>query len=532
MNKVPVSVVIITKNEEDNMRDCLESVKWADEIIVVDDESTDATRDITAEYTDKIFTRKMENEGKHRNWAYAQAVNDWVLSLDADERVTGELADEINELVKNDPEFKAYTIPRRNHIGPYWLRYGGEYPAAQLRLFLKDEFKYEEAEVHPRAFLDGDCGHLKGDIIHYSHRDIADYVRSLDSHTTLEARKWHLTGRQMSFGRAVWRMLDRCFYRRLWRKKAYKDGVYGLTVAVFSGIYQLVSWVKRWEMDAGLGLRTPDSRHRTSNIEHPTSDHRQKLSAVIITKNIADKLRNCLESVKWADEIIVVDGHSEDATRAIAAEYTDKIIVSDFEGFANERNKGAEEARGDWVLELDGDEVVTPEFRARLERLLDGDDEGCVSFKFRRKNIFLGRPMMKGGWYHYSAHLFKRGFAYYEGDIHEKLIIDGKQATMEEGVEHYPFYSLSEFIKRQNRYTTLQANEMYKEDPSMPEKTVMYNLKVKPRKLFRKMYFKKGGIAEGMHGFVFSILFAWVHYVKWAKYWELQQVGKSSVNAD
>jgi glycosyltransferase involved in cell wall biosynthesis len=241
-------VVVITKNEEKNLDDCLKSASWADEIIVVDDESTDATRDIAKKYTDRIFTRKMENEGRHRNWAYAQASNSWVLSLDADERVTEELAEEIGSLLGGTPEFKGYAIPRRNHIGDHWLRYGGEYPAPQLRLFLRDEFRYEEADVHPRAFLDGPCGYMKGDIIHYSHKDISDYLRSLNGHTTLEARKWYLTGRRMSLGHAVWRALDRCFYRRLLRKKAYKDGVYGLTVAVFSGIYQIVSYLKYREL--------------------------------------------------------------------------------------------------------------------------------------------------------------------------------------------------------------------------------------------------------------------------------------------
>ncbi len=174
MKKVPVSVVVITKNEEDNIEDCLKTVEWADEIIVVDDDSSDSTREIAARFTDKVFSRKMDNEGRHRNWAYSRASNRWVLSLDADERITGELASEIGDLIAGGPEFKAYTIPRRNHIGSYWLKFGGEYPAAQTRLFLRDEFKYEEADVHPRAFLEGDCGHLKGDMIHYSHRDIED----------------------------------------------------------------------------------------------------------------------------------------------------------------------------------------------------------------------------------------------------------------------------------------------------------------------------------------------------------------------
>ncbi|MBF0493798.1 MAG: glycosyltransferase family 2 protein [Candidatus Omnitrophica bacterium] len=248
MSKPLVTVVVITKNEEDNIAECLESAKWADEIVLVDDDSSDKTREIAAKYTNKIFQRKMENEGRHRNWAYSQANNDWVISLDADERITPELAAEVTELLKGAPEYKAYTIPRRNYIGKYWLRYGGEYPAAQTKMFLKNEFKYEEAEVHPRAFMKGDCGHLKGDIIHYSHKDIADYLKSLNSHTTLEAKKWVLSGRKMSLGHAVWRALDRCFYRRLLRKQAYKDGIYGLTVAFFSGVYQIVSYLKYREM--------------------------------------------------------------------------------------------------------------------------------------------------------------------------------------------------------------------------------------------------------------------------------------------
>jgi glycosyltransferase involved in cell wall biosynthesis len=527
MKKTPVSVVVITRNEEENIGACLDSVKWADEVIVVDDNSTDRTREIASEYTDRIYERPMDNEGKHRNWAYSRARNDWVLSLDADERVTPELAVEISELLKGRPEFKAYTIPRRNHIGKYWLRWGGEYPAAQLRFFLRDEFRYEEAEVHPRAFLEGDCGHLEGDLIHYSHRDIADYVKSLNGHTTLEARKWFKSGKKMSFGHALWRSLDRCFYRRILRKKSLKDGVYGLTVAVFSGMYQLISWIKYRELkDPALNSGYTFSGVK-ADAEKISLEGRAKLSVVIITKNAGDKLRNCLESVRWVDEIVIVDGGSEDATLDIAGEYTDKIISSEFRGFDRERNKGADAATGDWILELDADEVVTEPFKQRLIGMLRGDDGGCVSFKFRRKNIFLGKPMMRGGWYHYSAHLFKKGHAYYEGDIHEKLIVDGKQGTMEEGVEHYPFLSVSEFITRQNRYTTLQAAEMYRNDPGIPEKEVLYNLRKKPVKLFRKMYLKKRGFIEGMLGTVFSALFAWVHYLKWAKYWELRQNGTS-----
>jgi len=130
---VPVSVVVVAKNEEANIDECLGSVfGWAGEIVVVDDESTDRTVALTRKYTDKIYHRKMDVEGTHRNWAYAKASNEWVLSLDADERLTQELRDEISAVLV-EPEYQLYTIPRRNYIGDYWVRYGGQYPSAQLR---------------------------------------------------------------------------------------------------------------------------------------------------------------------------------------------------------------------------------------------------------------------------------------------------------------------------------------------------------------------------------------------------------------
>ncbi len=248
MNKIPVSVVVITKNEENNIVECLESVHgWASEIIVVDDESTDQTIELAEKYADKVFHRKMDNEGTHRNWAYAQAKNDWVLSLDADERIIPELRDEISETLQENKEYHAFTIPRRNYLGDYWVKHGGQYPAAQLRLFLKERFRYEEVEVHPRVFLEGETGHLTKDMIHYSYRDFSHFLSKLNGQTTLEAKKWFQAKRKMSFGKAFWRMLDR-FPRTYFRKKGHKDGFVGFMVAFFASLYQIISYAKFWEM--------------------------------------------------------------------------------------------------------------------------------------------------------------------------------------------------------------------------------------------------------------------------------------------
>jgi glycosyltransferase involved in cell wall biosynthesis len=247
MTKVPISVVVITKNEEKNIAECLKSVYgWADEVIIVDDESTDQTASIAQNYADKIFFRRMVNEGEHRNWAYAQTKNEWVLSLDADEVVTDELKEEI-ERVLPTAQLHGFAIPRRNYIGDYWIRYGGLYPAGQLKLFRKSKFRYEEVEVHPRVFFNGQTGHLTRDIIHKSYRDFTHFLAKLNNQTTLEARKWIKTGRKMSIGRALWRTMDR-FPRTYFRKKGYKDGFIGFMVAFFASLYQIISYAKYWEM--------------------------------------------------------------------------------------------------------------------------------------------------------------------------------------------------------------------------------------------------------------------------------------------
>lgn len=251
--KVSLSVVIITKNEEDRLHDCLESVKWAKEIIIVDDLSSDKTVDIAKKYTDKIFIKKMEIEGAHRNYAYSLASCDWILSLDADERVTPQLMDEITKILKDGTECNGFDIPRRNYIGNYWIRYGGRYPSAQTKFFRKDKFRYEEVEVHPRAFMDSPRGQLKSDIIHYSYKDIADFVNKLNKQTTLEAKKWIKDGRNMSIFRAIRRTIDR-FWRTYCKKKGKEDGLLGLILAVFDGFYQILSYAKYWEQKQKLSL--------------------------------------------------------------------------------------------------------------------------------------------------------------------------------------------------------------------------------------------------------------------------------------
>lgn len=250
-----VSVVILAKNEEKRITDCVKSVLgWADEIIVVDDESTDKTRQIAKELGAEVFKRKMDIEGRHRNWAYVQAKNDWVFSVDADERPTEELKEEIKEAIA-DTEHVCFDIPFRTYIGDYWIRWGGWYPAPKVKLFRKSEFKYEEVEVHPRIIIEGTCGHLKNDVIHYSYRSWEDFLNKTNKQTTFEALKWYKLSLinpkkaryKMNVLHALWRTIDR-FVRSFFLKQGFRDGFTGFMVAYFSSLYQIVSYAKYREL--------------------------------------------------------------------------------------------------------------------------------------------------------------------------------------------------------------------------------------------------------------------------------------------
>ena len=248
MKDVPITIVIITKNEETNITGCLESIKWAREIVIVDGFSTDSTVEIAKKYTDKIFSREMDIEGRHRNFAYSRATQEWVLSLDADERVSPELAEEIKGLVaKNDPSLSGYAIPIKTFVGKRWIKTAGYYPARKLRMHRMGKFRYEESGVHPRAFLDGKEQNLKGDIIHYGYRDFSHMLEKLNHQTTLEAEKWISENRKVSFFKMLYKMKER-FLRNYFGKKGYADGFMGFFMSAQHALYQLFTYAKYWEI--------------------------------------------------------------------------------------------------------------------------------------------------------------------------------------------------------------------------------------------------------------------------------------------
>jgi len=245
-----ISVIIITKNEEENIKECLDSVSWADEIILVDDESNDNTVKIASEYPNvKIFIKKMKGFGEQKNYALSKASNEWVLSIDADERVTEELKNEIIEEI-NKGNFDGYLLRRKNFIfGEAWL----EDRPTTLRVFKRLKGRFSESFVHERVILDGSVGELKNPLLHYSRalNKVENYITTcLNHYTTKTAMDFEKKGVKINKFNIVYYFLIKpilIFFYKYIICKYFSKGVIGLILAQFVAIAYLISYIKLWE---------------------------------------------------------------------------------------------------------------------------------------------------------------------------------------------------------------------------------------------------------------------------------------------
>lgn len=242
-----ISIVIITKNEEENIKECLESVQWADEIVVVDDFSADKTLEIVRQYTDKVFLQKWLGYSEQKRFAFTKAKGDWILSLDADERVSAELQEEIKLVVKHSQNYDGFYLPYKNYFLGKWIEHCGWYPEYHLRLFRKEKGTIKKTEVDESISVKGSIGYLKNSIIHYSYRSISQYFEKFNRYTTLVAQEIKTIKNRKQL---IWLILTkplRAFKKAYIKQKGYKDGMQGFILCVFSFFYWFVLYAKYWE---------------------------------------------------------------------------------------------------------------------------------------------------------------------------------------------------------------------------------------------------------------------------------------------
>jgi glycosyltransferase involved in cell wall biosynthesis len=241
-----LTVIIPTLNEEANIRACLESVKWADEIFVVDSYSTDRTVEIARGYTSRIVQHEYVNSAAQKNWAIPQAAHQWVLIVDADERVTPALRDEILRLLASNPSCDGYSIYRQNHFMGKPIRFCGWQRDRVLRLFKRDLGRYEEKEVHANVVVNGRTGVLRNKLLHYTFTSFEQYMRKFDRYTTWAAGdrgshtprvRWHHVALRPAFR----------FFRQYVLQLGFLDGLTGLIICMLAAYSVFLKYAKLWE---------------------------------------------------------------------------------------------------------------------------------------------------------------------------------------------------------------------------------------------------------------------------------------------
>jgi glycosyltransferase involved in cell wall biosynthesis len=253
-----VSATIIASNEGHRIARCLDSIRWVDEIVVViDDRTTDDTAAVARRYTERIFVRPFEGFSAQRQWADQQASGEWIFSIDCDEIVPPELAEEIQQELQA-PRFDAYRIPHLDYMFGKWIRWGGWYPQFHTRLYRRQAARWQR-DVHEKVALDGPLGTMRYPLLHFSHGRLDDWVNKMGLYTTIEAQAMQQSGAPVGVARILFEP-PLMFGYKYFVLQGWRDGMHGLALALLLGCTRLIRNLKAWDLrQAARGpVETPD----------------------------------------------------------------------------------------------------------------------------------------------------------------------------------------------------------------------------------------------------------------------------------
>ena len=240
-----LSALVVAHNEEQQLADCLESLRFADEIVVLLDRCTDRSRDIAVQFTDRLVEGAWEIEGARRNTGIAACTGDWILEVDADERVPLPLAQEVREVMSQTSDSHV-LVPYDNYVGDRLVRFGWGAAwgvSATVRLFRAGAKQWGDQRIHPKVEFKGQQGRLTTPMIHYVDRNISDMIQRLDRYTTARAADLRDTDDIGSMAANIRRIFSR-FWKCYVSRRGYREGPYGFLIALFAGLYPILSYLK------------------------------------------------------------------------------------------------------------------------------------------------------------------------------------------------------------------------------------------------------------------------------------------------
>lgn len=246
---MPISVLLPTCNCAEILLPTLDSIAWADEILVVDSFSTDATIDICRSRGARIIQHVYINSAKQKNWAVTHCKNEWVLQIDSDEVLEEGAREEIESVLAGiPPQVDAFRIPRKNYVLGRWMKHAGIYPDHQTRLFRRNRGRWQDREVHAHVVVPGEIRVLKSHIIHTGMPNLSKQVRNLDRYTRYEADQMRKLGRSFRTHEMLLRP-PYIFAKRYFWQGGWKDGWRGLIICMYLAFYDFLSYAKLWELE-------------------------------------------------------------------------------------------------------------------------------------------------------------------------------------------------------------------------------------------------------------------------------------------
>lgn len=244
---------------------------------------------------------------------------------------------------------------------------------------------------------------------------------------------------------------------------------------------------------------------------------RTMISATVITRNEAENIEACLATLRWVDEIILVDQFSTDGTAEIAQKLGAQVFQESWKGFAQQKNSAIEKASGHWILSIDADERVTPQLRQEIEGIVSSET-GINGYYIARRNYFCGRWIRHGGWYpDFNLRLFRKGFGQFqERTVHEKVIVEGPVSHLKSALEHYTYNSISDYLVRMEKYSSLAAMEIHQKS----RWSRWHTLSLRPLLTFLNMYFFRMGFLDGSRGFFLAVSYSYYTFLKYYRFYE------------
>lgn len=244
-----ISAFVICFNEEQKIRRCLESVRWCDEIIIVDSGSTDATLSICRDFTDKIFSRTWPGHVEQKRYALSLCTHEWILNIDADEVVDDQLREEIQQVLHADSgnDINGYYVNRVVFYLDKWWRKGGWYPEYRLRVCRRSATSWGGENPHEKAIVSGKTGRLRGELQHYTYENVSSQIETINSFSSSAALSLWKSGERHSLAKIFLRPLAR-FLKFYIVRKGFREGFEGLIVAILEAYYVFLKYVKLWEI--------------------------------------------------------------------------------------------------------------------------------------------------------------------------------------------------------------------------------------------------------------------------------------------